>query len=88
MITDERLKPCPFCGKVPTIYVCDCEGNIHNDDYADDPYSGLFYAICHEYDNNESNNKICPIATFRGEIIGTQLYETIDELVERWNRRI
>lgn len=88
MITDKRLKPCPFCGKVPMICVCDNEGNIHDDDYVNNPWSGLCYAICHEYDENESNDKICPIATFEGEQIGTQLYDTIDELVERWNNRV
>lgn len=88
MIKDKRLKPCPFCGKVPTIYVCDEEGNIKNDDYVNDTYSGLFYSICHEMDDSKGNDNVCPIATFKGEILETQLYESIDELVERWNRRI
>lgn len=70
------------------IYVNDAEGNIKNDDYEYNPWSGLAYSICHEYDENESNENICPIATFGGEIMGTQLYDSIDELVERWNRRI
>lgn len=48
----------------------------------------MVYAICHEYDENESNDNICPIAMYEGEQIGTQLYDSIDELVERWNRRI
>lgn len=88
MKTDERLKPCPFCGKIPMIYVCDDEGNIKNDDYENHPWSGLSYAICHEYDETENNTQICPIAAFEREIIGTQLYDSIDELVERWNKRI
>lgn len=86
MITDERLKPCPFCGKVPQIYVCDEEGNIRNDDYENDPWSGLSYAICH-IDEVEQNGVDCPVATHDGEILGTRLYESIDELVECWNGR-
>lgn len=88
MIKDKRLKPCPFCGQVPMIYVCDDEGNIKDDDYANNPWSGLCYSICYEMDDSKGNNNVCPIATFESEILGTQLYDTIDELVERWNRRI
>lgn len=83
MLTDKRLKPCPFCGKVPLIYVCDDEGNIHTDEYMDDPYSGLTFGLCHE----ESDGQICPIAHYEGEILGTVLYDSIDELVECWNVR-
>ena len=52
------------------------------------PWSGLCYAICHEMDDSKGNNNICPISMYEGEQIGTQLYDTVDELVERWNRRI
>lgn len=84
---DERLKPCPFCGKIPTIYVCDGEGNIHDENYQDDPWSGLTYSLYHEYGKDQSNDDICPIATHPNEILGTQLYDSVDELVERWNKR-
>jgi hypothetical protein len=87
MKTDKRLKPCPFCGKIPQIYVCDEEGNIHIDEYENDPWSGLCYAICHDISNCDCDNVDCPIATHEGEILGTQLYESIDELVEKWNKR-
>lgn len=86
MKTDSRLKPCPFCGKVPMIYVCDDEGNIKDDNYELDPWSGLCYSICHTID--EGFNTDCPIATHDWEILGTKLYDTIDELVTAWNTRI
>ena len=70
------------------LYVCDEEGNIKNDDYVNDPWSGLYYSICHEMDYSKGNDNVCHVATFKREILGTQLYERIDELVERWNRRI
>lgn len=88
MKTDDRLRPCPFCGKAPWILVCDNEGNIHEDDYENDPWSGLSYAISHEADFSKGDDAVCPIATFKGEIVGTQLYDSVDELVERWNRRM
>lgn len=50
------------------------EGNIR-------PY----FALRHEIKEEQPNEEICPIATHPYEIIGTQLYESIDELVERWN---
>lgn len=86
MITDERLKPCPFCGMIPKIYVCDEEGNIRNDDYESNPWSGLSYAICHDISELKDGSD-CPIATHEGEILGTRLYDNIDELVEGWNGR-
>lgn len=88
MLKDDRLKACPFCGKKPLIYVCDNEGNIHNDEYIDNPWSGLSFAICHVADLGVDNSLICPIASFEAEMVGTQLYDSIDELVERWNNRL
>lgn len=82
---DERLKPCPFCGEAPSIFICDSEGNIHDEDYLTRPYSGLYFALRHEIKEEQPNEEICPIATHPYEILGTQLYESIDELVERWN---
>lgn len=38
-------------------------------------------------DDSKGNDNVCPIATFKLEMLGTQLYESIDELVEIWNRR-
>ena len=88
MLIDNRLKPCPFCGKTPSIFICDEECNIYEDEYMEHPYSGLYFGICHVADLEQNNSLICPIATFEDELIGTQIYESIDELVENWNRRI
>lgn len=56
-----------------------------DEDYLTRPYSGLYFALRHEIKEEQPNEEICPIATHPYEILGTQLYESIDELVERWN---
>lgn len=82
----EKLKPCPFCGGEAKIKVCDDEGNLKNEEYKTDPWSGLTYSIAH----SESENVSCPIANFDedGGIIGTFLYESEAELIEMWNKRV
>ena len=75
------LKPCPFCGKIPEILICDDEGNIHDKEYLKNPWSGLSFALTH----NEIN---CPVRTEYEEILGYMLYDTLDELQEYWNKRI
>jgi len=87
ILEDDRLLPCPFCGKAPQIAICDDEGNYHDIDYIDDPWSGLSFGLVHST-NEEDPDKCCPIATFEGEAMGTVSYDTIDELIERWNKRI
>jgi hypothetical protein len=39
---NDELK-CPFCGGKVRILVCDDEGNVHDDDYENDPWSGLSF---------------------------------------------
>ena len=83
---NDLLKSCPFCGGKATIVCCDDEGNIHDDDYENDPWSGLGYQIRHSHEEN----KDCPIATYaaEGAIVGdVYIYDTREEAIEAWNRR-
>lgn len=79
-----KLKPCPFCGGEAETMICDSEGNIRSEDYAEDPWSGLGYMLSHDVDNNPN----CPIANFYGESLGSFIYNTEKEAVEDWNRRV
>lgn len=78
-----KLKPCPFCGGEVTLQVTDDEGNHRDEDYMNDPWSGLSFALYHDYDDNEE----CPIATHYGEILGTVLYDSEEEVIKAWNNR-
>lgn len=81
-----KLRPCPFCGVVPKIYICDDEGNIHDENYLHDSYSGLSFGIEHTIEQKGAEN--CPIATYEDEKIGVMLFDSVDELAECWNKRI
>lgn len=81
-----KLKPCPFCGETPKILVLDDEGNVHfGEGYEQNPWSGLGYGLCHIA--NQEISPVCPIGTFEDETIGTQIYDSREEVIEIWNRR-
>ena len=77
----EKLKPCPFCGGEARLVVCDSEGNVHDESYEADPYSGLSYAIVHGSDDCCGE---CPVST--SDLL-PWLYETREEATAAWNRR-
>ena len=78
-----KLKPCPFCGGKASLAVSDDEGNMRDEEYEKDPWSGLSYTIQHVEEDNDG----CPIANFKGEMVGTLLYDDREEATEAWNSR-
>ena len=81
----KKLKPCPFCGGEAEIVVCDDEGNLHDEEYEKDAWSGLGYKIIHSHEKNEG----CPIARYEEDEakMGVYIYDTREEAIEAWNRR-
>lgn len=74
---------CPFCGKEVRIRVCDDEGNIHTDEYEDEPWSGQGYVLVHE----EEEGVQCPIATEPDESLGRFIYDSREEAIKTWSMR-
>lgn len=81
----EELKPCPFCGGQAHIVVSDDEGNLHDEEYEKNPWSGLTYGIQHIYEDYPR----CPIAKYECDdaIMGVILYESREEAIRNWNMR-
>ena len=80
---EARLEPCPFCGQSVEIGICDDEGNPHDREYLDDPWSGLSFGITHMKDEE------C-LLNCRGdddEFVGSRLFKSLDDLVRAWNHR-
>ena len=86
----QKLKPCPFCGGEVRLSLCDSEGNPRDDDYLQDPYSGVGYHIVHNNrDIPEEKNGDCPIATADEDgYLGQYIYYTKHAAIELWNRRV
>lgn len=76
----EELKPCPFCGGEVSVVVLDEEGNVRDEEYERDPYSGLSYAVAHD-----DPNGACPIATYDAPL--PWFYDSRDSVAHVWNRR-
>lgn len=84
-MSEQTLKPCPFCGGEAKITVSDREGNDRDADYENEPYSGLSFKITHVHEENEG----CPIASYEcdGASMGVYLYDSREEAVRAWNTR-
>lgn len=81
----EELNKCPFCKGEAWLVVCDDEGNMHEDSYEDDPWSGLGYQLAHDI-SHIPEGQSCPIATFEYETLGTVIYDSRDAAVKAWNK--
>ena len=82
-----ELKPCPFCGGIVSIALCDDEGNLHDEAYREHPYSGLGFMLRHTYEDNPE----CPIAGYEddgGILGGVCIYDTEKQAIDAWNRRV
>jgi hypothetical protein len=80
---EDKLKPCPFCGQEVDIGISDDEGNYRDEEYENDPWSGLSFTLIHEHEDSVE----CPIATHHQEILGSRLYESREEVTRAWNKR-
>ena len=84
-LSQNKLRPCPWCKKVPKIQLTDAEGNFRSESYLDDSYSGVGYALVHMTEDPDDK---CPIATVDEEtILGGMIYDTEEEAIDAWNRR-
>lgn len=81
----ERLRPCPFCGGKARIQVTDDEGNLKSESYLKDPYSGVGYVIIHDI---SISTDCCPIATNLNEVQGIYIYDSKQEAIDAWNKRV
>lgn len=79
-----ELKPCPFCGGKVYLQITDSEGNFHDKDYEENPWSGLGYVYVHPLEENEN----CPIARLDGGQLGAYIYYSKEEAIEEWNKRV
>lgn len=83
-MSELKLKPCPFCGGTVKIQINDDEGNLHDEEYEKDPWSGLSYSLVHFREDNID----CPIVNNEDdEPLGGYLYDSKEEAIKCWNKR-
>lgn len=75
-----KTKPCPFCGGKFYAGICDDEGNERDEEYLDDPWSGISYALIH--DEETGANEDCPL--YRPQYV---LYDSMESMIENLNKR-
>lgn len=82
-----ELDPCPFCGGEARIQLCDEEGNWRNEEYLENPYTGIGYVIVHDSIMAKRN---CPISTNPDDDmgLGEVVYDTEESAADAWNGRI
>lgn len=80
-IAEKELKPCPFCGGKMKIAVFDDEGNPRKDirKYLANPYSGISFGIVHV-------KKCMLFPNDEDDVLWT--FDTLEELIEIWNKRV
>jgi hypothetical protein len=84
---------CPFCGREIEILLCDHEGNSRDQQYLDEGgWSGIGYYLSHyiaETSDEQGNDVIiCPLQTHEEEWIGNVIYDSKEEAIALWNKRV
>lgn len=83
----ESIKPCPFCGGTIELRVTDDCGNWRPEEYEFDADAkkrqDIYFQIVHH--ENAAGN--CPIWCYADEGF-TQLYESREDAINAWNRRV
>lgn len=76
---------CPFCGGFVRIVACDVLGNIHTEEYENNPCSGLGYQLMHERKDVPTGVK-CPIATLDHDeqCLGSYIYASRNNAYNAW----
>lgn len=79
-----KVKKCPFCGEDFEIVIVDKNEKIRTEEgYEDNPVDGLYFGITH----NVKPFSYCPIATVRGELVGSVMYDFERHAVNAINKR-
>lgn len=75
---------CPFCGGEVKIVACDDEGNLHDEAYEKNPWSGLGYQLYHDV-TDVPDGKKCPIAGHECEgELGMWIYDSREDAAAVW----
>ena len=71
-----ELKPCPFCGTIPEIQICDRDGMIYpGSDYEENQWNGSGYRLVRTTGY-----------PFKYAVIGSDIYDTSESDEAAWNK--